>query len=283
MNNAENGFAARERFSVVIPAHNEAHRIADTLDALLGGIGAEVCAELVVVDDSSTDDTTDIVGRLVADRSTAIPVRIVRVEKGRGKGAAIRAGVSGAQSPVVVLVDADLPVSPGELVALSELVSSADLALGSRRLSGSSFEVPQPVARRVGGLLFRTCARSLGFRGGSDPQCGAKALRVESVGPILASCVSDDFALDAELIERCRRSGRSVVEMPVRWCHRPGSTVRPIRDFMRTVRSLRAARASVLASGVRTPEQRLADSSDESTARVAVANPPGSVRGFRNK
>lgn len=249
MSDAKATESARVRFSVVIPAHNEEHRIGETLTALAALLDRSGCSEVIVVDDGSTDQTLMVVEGFGAQRASSIPVRTIRVDGGHGKGAAIRTGVASARSAVVVLVDADLPVSPDALVVLATRASSTDLVLGSRRIDGSSFEMPQPFARRLGGLLFRTCARSLGFRGGSDPQCGAKALRVERVGPIVAQCVSDNFALDAELIERCRRADCSIVEVPVRWCHRPGSTVRPIRDFVRTVRSLGRARASVIASG----------------------------------
>lgn len=262
MNNVETADVQRVQFAVVIPAHNEAHRIGETLATLLTQLDSSDCAEILVVDDASGDQTLDIVDRFANDQSSAIPVRSTRVASGRGKGAAIRWGVATARSDVAVLVDADLPVSAHELVILAARVASADLVLGSRRMEGSSFEVPQPFARRLGGLIFRTCASSLGFRGGSDPQCGAKAMRIASVGPILAECVSDDFALDAELIERCRRAGCSIVEVPVRWCHRPGSTVRPVRDFLRTVRSLRDARAPVIGARAVSPNSTISVTSD---------------------
>lgn len=267
-------------FSIVIPAHNEENRIGGSLAVLLRDLDGTDCSEILVADDSSTDHTLEIVERVAFDRSPSILVRSIRVDSGRGKGAAIRAGVASAQSEVVVLLDADLPVSADELIELACRTDLADLVLGSRRIDGASFEVPQPFARRLGGLLFRTCARALGFRGGSDPQCGAKALRVARLGPIVAECVSDDFALDAELIERSRRRGCSISEMPVRWRHQPGSTVRPLRDFFRTVRSLRAAQSSVracVASPSSVPD--CVSTADAAPASCSVTRPSETIRG----
>lgn len=223
--------------SIVVPAFDEEHRLPTTLDRLsaeLPGVFADAW-EIVVVDDGSTDRTR----MLALDVANRGPVVVVACEEHRGKGAAIRRGVSAASGDVVVLLDADLPIDVPTLERLVRRVASAaDLVVASRRIEGARVLPAQPWARRWGSTGFLAIVRCMGFRSVSDPQCGAKAFRRGSVGPVVASVQSERFSFDLELIERCRRRGLRVVEMPVHWRHVGGSSVRPWRDAVVTLRDV---------------------------------------------
>ncbi|MGB3062289.1 MAG: glycosyltransferase family 2 protein, partial [Anaerolineae bacterium] len=106
---------------VIIPALNEAESIGVVLAAIPAGLAAEV----IVVDNGSTDDT--------AARALAAGARVVREDR-RGYGFACAAGVAATQADIMVFLDADLSDFPEEMAALLAPIQSgqADLVLGSR-------------------------------------------------------------------------------------------------------------------------------------------------------
>lgn len=229
----------------MIPAYNEAARLPTTLHRLLDGLdcfgGRHV--EVIVSDDGSTDDTVQVVERLADER-----VRLVAGPTNQGKGSALLRGTAAAATPLVVFLDADLPVSPATVASMAEQLDrhpSVDLLVGSRRLPGSSFDPPQPLVRRMGGHLFRSSVHVLGYRSMTDPQCGVKVLRRERLAEVLGQLSSRGFAFDIELIVRARRAGLVVEEVPVAWSHVPGSSLRPVRDGLRTLSDLVRLRQSL--------------------------------------
>lgn len=249
--------------SIVIPAKNEAHRIGPTLRSLVNEFDGE-SVEIVVVNDHSTDETSRIVlsfgGPYAGSEPAATSMEAsaptywpdVRLVDGPpnhfGKGAALRAGIAASRGEVLVLLDADLPVDEATLRDLIERMragnGSVDLLLGSRRLANVGASAPQPWGRRLGGSAFLLVTRMLGFTGVSDPQCGLKVL-ASTVKPVAKTCVSDGFEFDLEFLMRARSAGLVLVDVPIHWIHRPGSTVRPIRDATATLIRLARLRRSI--------------------------------------
>ncbi len=228
------GFANAETpdVSIVIPARNEELRLGRTLDALLAA-PFDWSVEVLVVDDGSTDSTVDVVARHAgrADR----PTRCVR-GPATGKGGALRFGVDQAIGRVIVLLDADLPVQVGELGSLvsAALTSSEpEILVGTRRHRGATNG--QPAIRRLGGSGFLLVTRLMGYSGVSDPQCGLKALSGDAAHRVASQTRSPGFEWDLELVARAVAAGVTLREWPVEWIHRPGSTVRPVRDAARTL------------------------------------------------
>lgn len=233
----QDGEAAIDRsISIVLPAFNEEQRLPRTLDRLAAWAGSGVDpVEVIVVDDGSTDGTAD----LVAARSASDPsVRLVSMERNLGKGAALARGFGAATQEFVLFLDADLPVPTTTIDMLLDLAGDVDLVLGSRRESGSSFVSGQPLPRRIGGWGFRRAATLLGYRLTSDPQCGIKLLRRQAMSDVVTDCVSPRFAFDIEMITRSQRRGVAWRETAVEWEHVPGSSLRPVRDAVTTLRDL---------------------------------------------
>ncbi|GIM47836.1 glycosyl transferase [Collibacillus ludicampi] len=83
--------------SLIIPAYNESQNIARVLDVVTQ---MNDFHEIIVVDDGSMDHTYQV--------ASSYPVRVIRLEQNRGKGAAIAEGLKAAQCPFLVLLDADL-------------------------------------------------------------------------------------------------------------------------------------------------------------------------------
>lgn len=222
----------------MIPAYNEAARLPATLQRLVDDLeefgGRQV--DVVVSDDGSIDDTATVVEAFLRPG-----VRLVAGPANQGKGAALLRGTALATTPLVVFLDADLPVSPATIESMAARLDhrpTVDLLVGSRRLPGASFDPPQPLVRRAGGHAFRTSVHVLGYRSMTDPQCGVKVLRRERLADVLGQLASRGFAFDIELIVRARRAGFVVEEVPVAWSHVPGSSLRPVRDGVRTLADL---------------------------------------------
>jgi len=212
--------------SVVVPAFNEAQRIGPTLERILAYFERRSPpAEIVVVDDGSSDGTAE-----VAARFTPRGVRLVRLPRNRGKGAALRAGVAATSGDAVLLTDADLSTPIEELERLEAALADAELVLGSRAVAGSRITRRQPWHREWMGRSFNRLIRTLGVTSLHDTQCGFKLLRGDVARRLFAELTVDRFAYDVELVWLARRRGFRVVEIGVAWHDSPASKVHPVRD-----------------------------------------------------
>lgn len=214
------------RTSVVVPAFNEAERIGPTLERIAAyfeqrGPGADV----VVVDDGSSDTTA-----AVAERFAARGVRVLRLPGNRGKGAALRAGVAATRGDRVLVTDADLSTPIEEIERLEPALAEAPVVLGSRAVAGARITRHQPWYREWMGRGFNLLIRLLGVTALRDTQCGFKLFDGEVARRLFAELTVDRFAYDVELVWLARRHGYRVLEIGVAWHDSPASKVHPLRD-----------------------------------------------------
>lgn len=217
--------------SVVIPCFNEARRIPALVTALRRWRPPFGEAEVVVVDDGSTDDTFELLRAASRDLDDHLTVRVERLVPNRGKGAAVRHGIRSAEGTYVVFLDADLSVDLDAIgPAISRLDSQgADVAFGSRRHPESVIPHQQPWLRQLGGRAINLWARMLGLTTSRDTQCGFKVMRRRAAANLFPLVRDDGFAFDVELLYAAERLRYPVIEVPVTWEHHDGSTVQPIR------------------------------------------------------
>lgn len=223
------------RLSIVLPAFNEAARIGPTLDRIREFTRTvEGGAEVIVVDDGSTDGTREL-----AARPEYREVRWLRLARNQGKGAALRAGVLASAGAEILLCDADLSTPIEEYERLRphlegvegvEGVGGAGVVLGSRGLADSKITRRQPRYRELMGRMFNLLVRTLVVGGIRDTQCGFKLLRGELARRLFADLRIDRFAYDVELVWLARRRGETVVEVGVAWHDSPASSVHALRD-----------------------------------------------------
>ena len=146
---------------------------------------------------------------------------------------------------MVGFFDADLATPLDTLEPTFEaLAGGADAVIASRHTDGSSFVIPQPLRRRLGGDMFRLLTRSL-VPGVADTQCGFKFFRREIVQTAIARVRTTGFAFDVELLAQVQRAGGRIVELPVAWTDVTGSTFHPIRDGLASFRAVFDLRGSV--------------------------------------
>lgn len=219
--------------SVVVPAWNEAVRLPTTLDALEGHLAASgKAAEIVVVDDGSTDATAT----LVADRPRgAVAVTLVRLPVNRGKGRAVVTGVEASRGAVVAFLDADLPYALADLDRALELVADdhADVALGTRNLPGSRFDPSYPVARQVAGRVYAALVRIVLRLPFGETQCGLKSFRRSAARRLFPLLTIDGWGFDVELVYLAHTRGLRIARFPVTLSHRHDSRVRLVGDSLR--------------------------------------------------
>lgn len=214
--------------SVVIPAYNEEQRLPRTLSRICEYLGGRhLDAEVIVVDDGSSDATA----QLVRQWQKQFPgLRLISNERNRGKGYSVRGGVLEARGRVALFTDADLSAPIEEAEKLLAALDRADVAIGSRAIDRSLIEVHQSRLRELAGILFNKLVRlftGVRFR---DTQCGFKAFVLPRARILFEQQRIDDFGFDPEILFLARRHGLRAVEIPVRWAHDPTTKVRALRD-----------------------------------------------------
>ena len=217
----------------VIPALDAAPTLGQVVGALRDALPG---ASIIVVDDGSRDDT-HAVARACADT-------VMRFERNRGKGAALRAGASAALAQgarAVVTVDADGQHDPASAPRLVAALDEADLAVGTRARGGGVM----PVGRRVTNAL---ASRAVGAIVGAtvpDPQCGFRAMRRAVLETVHAP--GDRYEFETEFLIRAARSGFTIVAIPVPTMYGAPSHFRALRDSARVVRAIWRHRAGAVA------------------------------------
>jgi hypothetical protein len=237
--------------SLIIPAFNEADRLeagfARLHTAISSGAIVPEQTQFVLVDDGSTDHTSDCAASLFGGFAHTM---IVRLPENRGKGAAVRAGVTVATAPIVAFADADMAIDPNQTPQFLAALDRADLAIGSRAASGAHADRPD-LRRSVMNRTFNHLVNVLTRVGLDDTQCGFKAFR-GSVARLLFHCsTTERMAFDVEILTLARQLKLSIAQVPVQWSRVEGSRVQSWSDSRSMVGDvLRARRKSDTAPGI---------------------------------
>jgi dolichyl-phosphate beta-glucosyltransferase len=230
--------------SIIIPAFEEEERLGESLSKILSYIGAEkLDGEVIVVDDGSSDSTARTAESVFAV-CPSIPSRVIRYEKNRGKGYAVRTGLKAAKAPIALFTDADLSTPIEELPKLVEPISNGefDITFGSRALDRSLIGTHQPWRREQGGKVFNLIVRTLTGLPFWDTQCGFKAFNLTKFRPLLDLMRIDRFGFDVEFLYVANLHGLRLKEIPVRWYNDERSKVNVVRDSLRMFDEVRQIR-----------------------------------------
>ncbi|HEV2765034.1 MAG TPA: dolichyl-phosphate beta-glucosyltransferase [Pyrinomonadaceae bacterium] len=213
--------------SLVIPAYNESARLGRTLASVFAYLDEQPYrAELLVVDDGSTDDTAGVAERGFAEAGRT-QARVIRVEPNRGKGHAVRAGLLAARAPIALFTDADLstPITETPKLVAPIRAGQYDIVFGSRALDRNLIGVHQPWRREQSGKVFNLAVRLATGLPFADTQCGFKAFRMDVCRAVVEGARIDRFGFDVELLYVAHLAGLRLRERAVRWNDVAGSKV----------------------------------------------------------
>jgi dolichyl-phosphate beta-glucosyltransferase len=228
-------------YSIVIPAYNESARIPATLEHVVACIRERGWrAEVIVVNDGSTDRTAEVVRDFIR---TAPEVRLVENPGNRGKGYSVRAGMLQALAEVVMFTDADLssPIEEAERL-FAAIAAGADIAIGSRWLERDRQTQRQPLYRQIFGRCFNAVTRLIMGLPYADTQCGFKAFTRNAAQTVFQLQTIERWGFDPEILFIARKRGFRIVEVPVSWGHDERTRMSYIRDGAQMLQELVSVR-----------------------------------------
>ncbi|NIQ40242.1 MAG: glycosyltransferase [Proteobacteria bacterium] len=202
------------KVSVVIPVYNEANTVAEILQRVQA---VKLKKEIIVVDDGSTDGTSQLLSEYGSDKRED-PVKVFQHKKNRGKGAALRTGFEAVTGDVVIIQDADLEYDPQEYPKLLKpiLDGEADVVYGSRFLglpSGS-----HPFWHAFGNRMLTLLSNLMTNLNLTDMETGFKVFRAEILRK--TRLTSDRFGFEPEITARIAKMGVRVHEVPITYSGR---------------------------------------------------------------
>jgi dolichol-phosphate mannosyltransferase len=240
--------------SVVMPAWNEAEIIEACVREWHDEVVSKISgAELIVVDDCSTDGTADIVASLAKE----LPgVRCVRPERNGGHGKSLRVGFDHVRQDYIFQTDSDRQHLPGDFWALWKLRSQADFVFGIRkqRADGAVRVVITRLMRLLNLLVWGVWVK--------DANCPFKLMRRDALEQVLARVPRDCFIPMVLVSILARKMGFRVAEAEVEHLPRKGGT-QSLKGLMKWARVSSKCAAQVLSA-------RLAYSARSSDQKVLI-------------
>lgn len=212
---------AAPSLSLIIPAWNEAARIGRFLQSIADyqrEPNAAPIAEIVVVNDGSTDRTASVVQQF---QSRLPHLRLLHHPTNQGKGAAVRTGVLAAAGDLIVFMDADGATPITQLSKTITALQHADVAIGNRWMRGSH-TVRHSLLRRISGFVYRTYMRLFGL-GAIDTMCGFKGFHHAVARDLFTRLQEPGWLFDTEICYRAVRNNYRIVNFPIRWESKAGS------------------------------------------------------------
>jgi len=207
------------RLSVLVPVYNEERTLADVARRVGAVALAGLEKELVCVDDGSRDGSFAVMQAIEREPPPGIAaVKLVRHEKNRGKGAAIRSAVEVATGDLALIQDADLEYDPADVPSLLAplLDGRADAVVGSRFMGG-----PHRVLyfwHYVANKLLTLLSNMLTNFNCSDMEAGYKAFRRETL--VSLELRSERFGIEPEILARLSRVRARLYEVPISYSGR---------------------------------------------------------------
>lgn len=218
--------------SVIIPAFNEAGRIAQTVRQVGEYFQGRQQPYEIIVSADGADGTREIAAELAA-RDPAIQVLGSAERKGKGWG--IRQGVAIARGELIGFIDADNKTPIREYDKIEPwLAEGYEVVIGSRGLPGSQIDRPQPLYRRLGSRGFGVFMHAVvGLHGIIDTQCGFKFFQRAAALDLFRRQRIDGYMFDVEILYLARQAGYCIAQVPVRWRDDGDSRLQLVRGNLR--------------------------------------------------
>ncbi len=213
--------------SIVIPAHNEEHRLPQTLEKIADFLAIQPYeAEVLIVENGSQDDTLVIAQRYAEMYPNIHALHLAT----SGKGLAVREGMLKASGEYRFICDADLSMPIEEVNKfLPPVLSGFDVAIASREAPGA-VRYDEPAYRHLIGRIFNTLVRLVALPGLQDTQCGFKCFSAKVAEEVFKLQTFEGWSFDVEVLYIAREHGYTILEVPIHWYYIAGSRVKLFRD-----------------------------------------------------
>ena len=189
---------ASEKLFVVIPAYNEGKRIAKVIRK-----ARRYCENVVVVDDGSSDNTSE-----VAEKEKAVVLRhIINI----GKGAALKTGCDYAvkqKADKIIVMDADGQHDPALIPLFVKVLRNNDIVFGCRK-----FNKKMPLIFRFGNSFINKVQEILFNIRISDTQSGYRAFTADAYKKIRWDAI--DYSMESEMIANVSKNNLKYIEIPI--------------------------------------------------------------------
>lgn len=235
------------KIGIVVPAHNEEQRIAQTLHEYVSffdkkAVEDQFSYELIVVLNGCTDDTIGVVTHISKNMPT---IHILDYSES-GKGFAVRRGFECALErghDMIGFVDADMATEPQYFYELIPTCKTYDGVIASRYLPESRIFPERPLMKSWGRkIVYNGMTRALFGLKYADLQCGAKLFKRTVVEHVTPHLMVRQWAFDVELLYLTKKYGFSVHEQPTVWFDKDGSKLQPLRAGLHMLWSLLVVR-----------------------------------------
>lgn len=235
------------KFSIVIPAYNEADKINSTLTQVFSFMrGFVESFEVIVVDDGSSDNTAELVKQYAKENSELILVE----NPHKGKGPTVWTGIKKAKGQYICMTDADLSTPIEELKKLFHWISDHDydIVIASREGVGSR-RIDEPFYRHLMGRVFNFFVQLIALPGIRDSQCGFKLFKAGPAKEIIkrlhiygeeAKEIKRSYmgAFDVEILYIAKKLDYKIKELSVTWKYVKTTRLNPFSDSVNMLRDI---------------------------------------------
>ena len=205
--------------------------------------------QIIVVDDCSRDETAKAAEEAGGDLPAQISLKVIRNNKHRGKGYAVRTGIQQSSGRYVMFADSGCCVPYEYILAGLELIKSGtcDIAHASRKLKETRIVNPQHIYRRICSRLFHWfIVHFMGMPAEfTDTQCGFKIYKGDIGRDLYSQCITDGFMFDIEIVLRALKQGCRIKEFPIQWSCDFDTRLSPTRNLYRVLSELLAIRKNI--------------------------------------
>ncbi len=213
------------RLSVIMPCYNEAESLPDILNKVRA---VTIDKEIIVIDDCSSDDTPNV---LANEQRNDPNLRVVRHERNRGKGAAVRTGIAAATGDVIIVQDADLEYDPNDFYAVLKPIFDGRVGVvyGSRFMGSHT---GMYFWNALGNKFLTFLTNFLFNCWISDMETCYKAFRADIIKTIPLE--SNDFRIEPEITAKILLRKERIFEVPVSYIGRTyeeGKKMKPSQGF----------------------------------------------------
>lgn len=199
------------KVSIIIPVYNERNVLDQVMARVIAApLPAGVDREIIVVDDGSTDGTSQLLEKYAGQPLVGVHHSPVNF----GKGAALRIGISKAIGDLILIQDGDLEYDPNDYINVLAPLVSGEAAV----VYGSRFRGERPNMKFANWLANRilTITSNVLFGAGiTDEATAYKAFRADVIQGIRLECIRFEFC--PEVTAKVRRLGHRIHEVPIRY------------------------------------------------------------------